>query len=575
MIRYHKFSNKLKRRMSLKVKNWVVGFAIMLSSIVSIGFADSYFEISKNLDIFASLFRELNIYYVDDTNPGQLIEDGISGMLESLDPYTVFIPESDMEDHRFAITGQYGGIGALIRKRQGKVLIAEPYQDFPAHKAGLIAGDVILEVDGKVIEGKNTTDVSKILKGQPGTVINIKIKRLGEEVPMDFEVTRGEITIKSVPYYGMVNENIGYIKLASFTSKAGEEVKDALLDLKENNQLSGLVFDLRGNPGGLLREAVNIVNLFVKKGEKIVSTKGRLAEWDKQHKSINDPIDIDIPIVCVVNSQSASASEIVSGAIQDLDRGLVVGQRTYGKGLVQQTLKLSYNSQLKVTTAKYYIPSGRCIQALDYSNRNKDGSVGKVPDSLITEFVTNKGRKVYDGGGIMPDIKIEPKRPSNILIGLMNKMLIFDYATRFVSDNPEISLVGDYNFSDSDYDSFKQFLSDKDYDYVTKSEKKLEELQKAAEKEKYFENAKSEFEALQERLSHNKEADLVTFKDEIIKELEKEIISRYYFQKGKYEYAMIHDDAIKEARELLSDTVKYQALLSVPIQQDSITENPE
>ena len=559
--------------MNKKIKSLFIGLAFLVSSVASIGFADNYFEISKNLDIFATLFRELNIYYVDDTNPGQLIEDGISGMLETLDPYTVYIPESDMEDHRFAITGQYGGIGALIRKREGQVIVAEPYQNFPAHKAGLIAGDVILEVDGKIIEGKNTTDVSKILKGQPGTVINIKIKRTGEGLPKEFQVTRGEITIKSVPYYGMVNDHIGYIKLTSFTNKASEEVKEALLALKDSNELSGLVFDLRGNPGGLLREAVNIVNLFVKKGEKIVSTKGRLSEWDKVHRAINEPVDLDIPVVCVVNSQSASASEIVSGAIQDLDRGLVVGQRTYGKGLVQQTLKLSYNSQLKVTTAKYYIPSGRCIQALDYSHRNSDGSVGKIPDSLITEFSTNKGRKVYDGGGIIPDIKTETNRPSNILIGLMNEMLIFDFATSYVSDHPEISSVGEYEFSSSDYDAFTQFLSDKDYDYVTKSEKKLEELQKAAEKEKYFENAKPEFEALKERISHNKEADLVTFKDEIVERLEKEIISRYYFQKGKYEYAMIHDDAINEARELFSDTVKYQALLSIP--EDSLTENPE
>jgi carboxyl-terminal processing protease len=469
-----------------------------------------------------------------------------------------------MEQHRFTITGQYGGIGSLIRRRDDKIIIAEPYENFPAHKAGMMAGDVIIEVDGKQISGKNTSEVSKILKGQPGTVLKIKVKRPGKKDLLNLEVTRGEIKVKSVPYFGMIDENIGYIKLTSFTNKAHTQVKEALLSLKENNNLKGLVFDLRGNPGGLLRESVNIVNLFVDKGEEIVKTKGRLSDWDKVHRGLNEPIDSKLPIVCLVNDNSASASEIVSGAIQDLDRGVIIGQKTFGKGLVQQTLKLSYNSQLKVTTAKYYIPSGRCIQALDYSNKSKDGFAGKIPDSLIAEFKTKAGRVVYDGGGVLPDLKLDKEKPSKVLISLLNKMLIFDFATNYRLKNDSIDSVESFVFSDSDYTDFIEFLKDKEYGYSTRSEKALKGLKEIAMDEKYFDGAKEEYEALEKALIHSNEEDLLKFKSQIVTQIKKEIISRYYFQKGKIKLSLQSDKEIIKAVEVLNDSTAYYSTFIVP-----------
>jgi carboxyl-terminal processing protease len=375
-----------------KIKLVVIALLIGASAFLTTGFVDSYFEVSKNLDIFATLFRELNIYYVDETNPGDLMKKGIDKMLESLDPYTNFIPESEIEDYRYMTTGQYGGIGALIRQQGGYVYISEPYEGFPAQKADLRAGDKILKLNDIDVKGKTTDDISKLLKGQPSTTIKLLVEREGESKPLEKIVNREEIKIKSVSYYGMVNKEIGYIKLTGFTENASGEVKAALVELKKNAELKSVVFDLRGNPGGLLKEAIDIVNIFADKGTEIVSTKGKVKEWDKVHKAVNNPVDVNIPIAVLIDRGSASAAEIVSGAIQDLDRGVVVGQRSYGKGLVQQTRPLSYNSQLKVTVAKYYIPSGRCIQALDYSHRNDDGSVDKVPDSLISAF-KNQERK--------------------------------------------------------------------------------------------------------------------------------------------------------------------------------------
>ncbi len=548
---------------------------ITVVSFGSLSFVDNDFEFGKNLDIFASLFRELSIYYVDETDPGKLIESGIDGMLESLDPYTTFIPESEMENHRFAITGQYGGIGSLIRKRGDQVLVAEPYEGFPAEKAGLLAGDIILKVDGKEISGKNTSEVSKVLKGQPGTIVKLLIKREDKEDPFEAVITREEIKIKSVPYYGILEDGIGYIKLNNFTSKALSEVKAALNKLREDNDLNGLIFDLRGNPGGLLRESVNIVNLFVEKGEEIVSTRGKLENLAKVHRAINAPVDTQVPLVVLVNRNSASASEIVAGAIQDLDRGVIVGQKTFGKGLVQQTIKLTYNTQLKVTTAKYYIPSGRCIQALDYSHRNDDGSVGKVPDSLMTEFKTKNGRVVFDGGGIEPGVKTERQKRSNIAARLMSKMLIFDYANLYRRNHDKISSARDFKFTDDDYADFVSFLKDKDYDYTTKSERKLEELKKIAQKEKYFENAKVEYEALEKKLTHSNEEDLVKFKDEVIRLLEGEIAVRYYFQQGRIEAALVEDTDVLKALEVLKDEAWYASILEGTYESKAIEEEKE
>ena len=403
------YPNKQQNKMMRKLKKYLVILALSVASIFSLGFVDNFFEISKNLDIFSSLYKELNIFYVDETDPGQLMKTAIDAMLESLDPYTTYIPESEKEDFEFMTTGQYGGIGAVITKDGDWVYVSEPYENFPADKAGLIAGDKFLEIEGKSVKGKSTEDVSKVLKGQPNTSVKVLIERSGLSKPFEVEIIREEIKLNSVPYYGMIEDSIGYIKTRSFTRNISKEVLEAYKDLNNNGQLKGLVLDLRNNPGGLLNEAINMANLFIDKGQEIVFTKGKVKDWDKSYKARNEALDTIIPIVVLINRSSASASEIVSGAIQDLDRGVVLGQRSFGKGLVQQTKKLSYNAQLKLTTAKYYIPSGRCIQALDYSNRDEDGSVGEIADSLRTEFKTLvHQRSVFDGGGITPDIEIEP-----------------------------------------------------------------------------------------------------------------------------------------------------------------------
>jgi carboxyl-terminal processing protease len=551
-----------------KIKIVVIALLIGASAFLTTGFVDSYFEVSKNLDIFATLFRELNIYYVDETNPGDLMKKGIDKMLESLDPYTNFIPESEIEDYRYMTTGQYGGIGALIRQQGGYVYISEPYEGFPAQKADLRAGDKILKLNDIDVKGKTTDDISKLLKGQPSTTIKLLVEREGESKPLEKIVNREEIKIKSVSYYGMVNKEIGYIKLTGFTENASGEVKAALVELKKNAELKSVVFDLRGNPGGLLKEAIDIVNIFADKGTEIVSTKGKVKEWDKVHKAVNNPVDVNIPIAVLIDRGSASAAEIVSGAIQDLDRGVVVGQRSYGKGLVQQTRPLSYNSQLKVTVAKYYIPSGRCIQALDYSHRNDDGSVDKVPDSLISAFKTKNGRIVYDGGGVTPDITLEPQKYSNILGSLVTKNLIFDYATKYRIAHPTIVAAKDFKLTDAEYNDFVAFLNGKEYDYTTKTEKKLEELKKSATDDKVSEEVNAQIEALNAKIKHSKSEDLENFKSEIKQFLEEEIASRYYFQNGRLEASLKDDMELKEAIALLNDMDKYKKVLTTITKAD-------
>jgi carboxyl-terminal processing protease len=554
--------NIMLKKISKKFKIAIVTVAITVSGFSFYSFTDDYFEISRNLDIFSTLFRELNIYYVDGVKPGDLMKKGIDSMLESLDPYTNYIPESDIEDYRFMTTGQYGGIGALIGQRGDDVIITDPYENFPAQKADVRAGDVILEIDGKSIKGKKYDDISKILKGQPKTIVKLTLKREGETQPIIKDIERDDIKIKSVPYYGVIQEGIGYIRLTGFTENASNEVKEALTELRTKNNIKSLVLDLRGNPGGLLNEAVNIVNLFVNKGTDVVSTKGKVKEWDKQYKALNTAVDTEIPIAVLVNSGSASASEIVSGAIQDLDRGIIIGQRSFGKGLVQTTRPLSYNSQLKVTTAKYYIPSGRCIQALDYTHRNDDGSVGKIPDSLMSEFKTKSGRTVYDGGGVYPDFVTESRMLSNISQSLVSKYYIFDFATKYRMAHPTVAPAKTFHLTESDYNDFISFLSGKEYDYTTKSEKEMEELRATAEKEKYFESVKTEYDALKKKIMHDKSADLKKFKDEITEMLESEIVSRYYFQNGQVEASFDHDVEIRKAVEALNDKTVFASILN-------------
>ncbi len=544
---------------SLKVLVFTAVFAA--AAWISAGFVEDYFEVSKNLDIFATLFRELNTYYVDETDPGKLIKKGIDDMLESLDPYTSYIPESEREDYRFMTTGQYGGIGALIKQKDDYVVIADPYEGFPAQKADLRAGDVLLEIDGKSAKGKKVDEVSKVLKGQPQTRVSVLVSREGEKNPISKTLTREEIKVKSVPYSGMIGKDIGYIRLTGFTENAGKEVQEALVKLKEKNSIRALVFDLRGNPGGLLNEAVNVANVFISKGQEIVNTKGKVKEWDKTYNALNTPIDTLIPLAVLVNSQSASASEIVSGTIQDLDRGVIIGQRTFGKGLVQTTRPLSYNAQLKVTTAKYYIPSGRCIQALDYSHRNEDGSVGKIPDSLISVFRTKNGKLVYDGGGVAPDVALDPQKLSNISVSLLTKLLIFNYATLYRSRHQSIRPPSEFRLGDADYNDFIAYASDKDYDYTTKSEKTLEDLKENLEKEKYFDNMKQEYETILNKVKHNKKDDLLKNKDEIRQLLEEEIAARYYFQNGRTEVMLAYDAEVKKAADVLKDSVLYNSII--------------
>ncbi|MEY4595038.1 MAG: hypothetical protein RIQ47_1448 [Bacteroidota bacterium] len=536
--------------------------ATLLVCFISFSFVDEYFEVSKQLDIFSTLYREVNLHYVDRTDPGKLMKTGIDAMLETLDPYTTYIPESDIEDYRFMTTGQYGGIGALVRQKGDYVVISEPYEGFPAQLNDLRAGDELVEIDGKSLKGKKTDEVSRLLKGSPGTSFKLIIRREGQSGTLEKNITRSEIKVKCVPYYAMLNDSIGYVKLTGFTDKSTIETAAAIRALKEKGELKGLILDLRGNPGGLLQEAVNISNLFLPRGEDIVSTKGRMQDMDKNYKAVAPPLDDQIPLAVLVNSGSASASEIVSGSLQDLDRAVIIGQRTYGKGLVQSTRPLSYNSQLKVTTAKYYIPSGRCIQAVDYSNRNSDGSVGKVPDSLMHEFKTKGGRTVRDGGGILPDIKTEPRKYSNITTSLITKNIVFDFATRYRTLHDSVTLPVNFSLNENDWKEFMDFLKNKEYEYSTKSERSLEEMKKNAEEENYFGTIEKEYIALKEKLVSDKQSDLLKHKEEILQVLEEEIITRYYFQTGRTAASIDHDEDVSTARELLKQPDRYRSILN-------------
>lgn len=545
-----------------KIKKYTLIIGLSLASILSLGFVDNFFEISKNLDIFSSLYKELNIYYVDETDAGELMKTGIDAMLESLDPYTTYIPESEKEDFEFMTTGQYGGIGAVITKNGDWVYVSEPYEGFPADKAGLIAGDKFVEIAGESAKAKSTEDVSKVLKGEPNTAVKVLIEREGLAKPFEVEIIREEIKLNSVPYYGLISDSIGYIKTRSFTRNISKEVIDAYKDMNANNDLKGLVLDLRGNPGGLLNEAISMANIFIDRGKEIVFTKGKIKDWDKSYKARNEAIDTEIPLVVLINRSSASASEIVSGAVQDFDRGVVIGQRSFGKGLVQQTRKLSYNAQLKVTTAKYYIPSGRCIQALDYSNRDEDGSVGKVPDSLRTEFKTLVNeRSVFDGGGITPDITIEPEKFSNILRSLVSKRHIFNFANQYRRNNESIDDAKSFVISDDVYSQFKQYLNDKEYEYETKTEKAIKKLEKDAEGEKYLSELQEQLEVLSLKMEESKNNDIERFKSEISELLEMEIVTRYFYQKGKIETTIKHDEEIAKAIDVLDNMELYDAIL--------------
>jgi len=539
-----------------------VGIIILLISIqTTISQNSNNFEIAKNLDIFATLIKELNTNYVDDINPGELTKTGIDAMLESLDPYTVYISESEIEDYKFITTGQYGGIGAIIQKQGDKLVIAEPYEGFPAQLAGLKAGDQVMDVDGKSIEGMNTDEVSTLLKGQPGTTVTVTLNRPGEDEPFTQELTRKNVKIDNIPYYGMVSDDVGYIKLTGFTQHAGKEVKDAFLDLKNNNNLKGIIIDLRGNGGGLLQEAVKITNIFVDKGEVVVSTKGKLASKNYVYKTTDASTDTEIPLVILVDNSSASASEIVAGAIQDQDRGVIVGQQTFGKGLVQNVIPLSYNSQAKITVAKYYIPSGRCIQEIDYSKKDRNGHSVKAPDSIADAYKTKNGRIVYDKHGIEPDVKIEEDTLSNISYALLTKFLFFNFATQFAQEHAEIAEPGKFEVSDELFNKFVDYVNKEGYEYTTRSEEALENLKKYAQKEKYFENIKTDYADLVAKIEENKKDDIRQHSDEIKEILKMEIISRYYYQKGKIIASLADDKGIDKALGIIHSKDTYVAIL--------------
>ena len=520
------------------------------------------FEIGKNLDIFTELYKEVNRTYVDGTQPGDLMKTGIDAMLESLDPYTVYYPESDIENYKLMTTGQYGGIGARIRKIDDFVVVGEPYEGFPAHKAGLKAGDVILKVDGNSVRGKSTSDLSKILKGNPGTSLTMLIKRPGDEQEFEITFKREKVQIKSVPYFGMLNDEMGYIKMNSFTRNVSKEVKDAFFELKKNKNFKSLIFDLRGNPGGLLHEAIKTVELFVGRGQKVLESRAKISEWTDTYKTINPPVDKAIDIVFLVDGGSASASEIVSGVMQDFDRAVVLGRRSYGKGLVQVTRKLKYNTSIKVTKAKYYLPSGRCIQAIDYSKRNNKGKAIKTPDSLLAKFTTKNGREVLDASGITPDIAIDKKKYDKVVIALLSNNLIFQYATEYVLKHDTICPANQFKLNDADYNDFLVFLNEKEYDFETSTDKGVELLRKKAKKENVLDEIETEIELIEQKLMAKKKEKINHQKKQIKKLLEVEIATRYYLQKGKIQNNLSNDPDIEEALKILSDKARYKTILS-------------
>ncbi|MGI6310451.1 MAG: S41 family peptidase [Bacteroidales bacterium] len=536
--------------------------AILITAGISISFLATQetrdFRIAKNLDIFFSLYRELNTFYVDELNPDKLVKTGIDNMLKSLDPYTVYYPESESDEIAFMTTGKYGGIGSLIRGGGEYVVISLVYKGFPADLAGVRAGDLIKKVDGFALKGADTETVSQKLKGNPGTTVMLTIERNGKE--MEIPVKREKIEIPSVPYYGMIDSETGYIRFTNFTQNCAEDVRNALIKLK-NEKATKIILDLRSNPGGLLTEAVNVVNLFVGPGNEIVSTKGKVKQFDESFKTSKAAVDQNIPLAVIINRGSASASEIVAGAIQDLDRGVVVGQRSYGKGLVQITRPLSYNSQLKVTTAKYYIPSGRCIQALDFSNPNEDGSVGIIPDSLISEFRTRNGRVVRDGGGISPDVEALPSPLSQIAAELYQRNYFFDFATKYFWSHPAPESPMKFTISEEIYEDFRNYLVEREFNYSTITELSLNELISNAKREKYYELHKDLFTELQNELRHTLDNDLVTFRDEITELLADEIIGRYFYEEGSIQFSLGTDVQVKKAVEILKSADEYKSIL--------------
>lgn len=556
----------LSKKIALSLS--LCGFSIGAFAQFNNNEADKFFEISKNLEIYTNVLKELNTFYVDPINPGKMTKTGLDAMLNELDPYTNFITEAEAEEFEMQFNGKYGGVGTTVKIDSNENIIVEAIrQNSPIDKAGIKPGDIIISIDGNAVKGKKDEEVGLLLKGAPGTKLTIVVQNPSTKKQVTKEVVREEISIPAIPYYGFVDKNrqVAYVLLSQFTPNCGREVRNALDSLKaqSNGGLKGVVLDLRGNPGGLVTEAVNICNLFVEKGKLIVSTKAKHQEWSKEYTSTNDPWDVHIPLTILINGNSASASEIVSGALQDLDRAVIIGSKSFGKGLVQVVRPVGYNSRLKVTTAKYYIPSGRCIQALDYSHRNEDGSVATVPDSLKKAFKTNIGRVVYDGGGIEPDVQIESEYYSLLSSQLMKDDYIFNYATDYYYSHPTIVPAKEFRFSETDYADFQSWLAKRRFKYETRSEYILSAMKKNAEEEKNFDRIKNEYNALLAKIESEKKQDFVKSKAELQELLSSEIVSRYYYQKGQIENQLNnYNAALKKAVELLTtNTPEYQKVL--------------
>lgn len=513
-----------------------------------------YFEIAKNIEIFTNLYKEINTSYVDDLDPGQLMRTGIDAMLESLDPYTNYISESEIEGYRYMTEGKYNGIGAIFNLIDNYVTVTQLYANSPAAKAKLKPGDQILAVDGKSAAGKKEEEVREILKGYPGTEVMLTIYRPGINKEMKINIMREEVSVANVPYSGMVGGDVGYVALTTFTREAGKNVADAVKKLKKDNpNLKGIVFDLRGNGGGLLTEAVNVSNVFIPKGEVVVTTKGKVKDWDRGFKTLNQPIDQEIPLVVLINKNSASASEIVSGVLQDYDRGILLGQRSYGKGLVQNTRDIGYSSKVKMTTAKYYIPSGRCIQSVQYKN----GEPVDIPDEERAKFTTRNGRQVLDGGGVKPDIVIDTDGDSEILATLRDKYITFKFVTEFTANMDSLANPENYHFKE--WSTFVQYLEKINFNYDTQSEKLLAELKERAVKDGYL--SSPDITALEQKVIAAKKSDVENHKEEIIDMIEKEIVSRFYYKRGQIKMSLRNDDEIEEAVNLINDQPRYQKVL--------------
>jgi carboxyl-terminal processing protease len=540
---------------------FVLIFAALVFSLSFTGPAERYFEIAKNLDIFATLFKEVNALYVDDVNPNVLVRTGIDAMLSSLDPYTNYIPEDEVEDYRTLNTGQYGGIGAVTRDFGKRTVVTMIMEGFAAQKGGLKIGDEIIKIDDVSLTEISREEAAHLMKGQVGTPLRLTVKRYGKKDSLELSFHREKIKVSNVPHFAMVASDIGYVQLSDFTPDAGKEVRNALLSLRDSGATS-VILDLRGNPGGLLMEAVNVTNLFIPKGQKVVTTKGKIPENNLTYETLNPAVDAEMPMAVLINRGSASASEIVAGTIQDYDRGVILGEKSFGKGLVQVSRQLSYNSQLKVTTAKYYTPTGRCIQVLDYSHRRADGSVGAIPDSLKRAFKTVNGRTVFDGGGIDPDVEVPSDALLPLAAALQEQGHIFDYATEYVFNHPNAPDPNSFTLSDSEYQQFITWMKSRHYSYVSELDNQLTTFESEVKKERYYGELKNQLDQIQDKIKESKNNELLLHKDQIKMVLEEDIISRYFLEKGKVEAGMKYDNDVNKAIEILHNPQQYKKVLN-------------